>query len=58
MSFKLLVLAGSEGISYSYKSPSGKLSIQFPDEGESGNVVVRLVKPIPKNKNIKLFFDN
>lgn len=62
--FKLFVLCGVSGFSYKFElyagqenDPSKRLQNE-PDLGASSNVVVRLSRIIPKNKNYRLFFDN
>ncbi|XP_051971544.1 piggyBac transposable element-derived protein 2-like [Xyrauchen texanus] len=58
--YKILVLAGSDGVPYNLEIYTGRV-VQPPelaDVGASGNVVLRLAQPIPKQKNYKLFFDN
>ncbi|RXM27140.1 Protein FAM150B [Acipenser ruthenus] len=58
--YKVMVLAGSDGISHNFEVYTGKV-LQPPelaDVGASGNVVLRLAQPVPKHKNYKLYFDN
>uniref|UniRef100_A0A8C3A2I5 PiggyBac transposable element-derived protein domain-containing protein n=1 Tax=Cyclopterus lumpus TaxID=8103 RepID=A0A8C3A2I5_CYCLU len=58
--YKLLVLAGSDGVPHNFEIYTGRV-VQPPelaDIGASGNVVLRLAQPIPKHENYKLFFDN
>ncbi|XP_076156111.1 piggyBac transposable element-derived protein 3 [Alosa pseudoharengus] len=58
--YKVLVLCGSDGIPHNLEVYVGKAvhPPDLPDIGASGNVVLRLAEPIPKNKNVKVFFDN
>ncbi|MGH0136958.1 UNVERIFIED_CONTAM: hypothetical protein FKN15_037495 [Acipenser sinensis] len=59
-SYKVIVLAGSDGIPHNFEVYTGKV-VQPPelaDVGASGNVVLRLAQPVPKHKNYKLYFDN
>lgn len=58
--YKILVLAGSDGLPHNFEVYTGKAvhPPELPDVGASGNVVLRLAEPIPKNRNFKLFFDN
>ncbi len=58
--YKILVLAGSDGVPYNLEIYTGRV-VQPPelaDVGASGNVVLCLAQPIPKHKNYKVFFDN
>ncbi|XP_033911326.3 piggyBac transposable element-derived protein 2-like [Acipenser ruthenus] len=58
--YKILVLAGSDGVPHNLEIYTGRV-VQPPelaDVGASGNVVLRLAQPIPKQENYKLFFDN
>lgn len=58
--YKILVLAGSDGVPHNFEIYTGRV-VQPPelaDIGASGNVVLRLAQPIPKQENYKLFFDN
>ncbi len=55
--YKILVLAGSDGVPYNLEIYTGRV-VQPPelaDVGASGNVVLRLAQPIPKHKNYKDF---
>ncbi|KAJ8409212.1 hypothetical protein AAFF_G00242330 [Aldrovandia affinis] len=58
--YKILVLAGSDGIPHNLEIYTGRAvhPPELADVGASGNVVLRLAQPIPKQKNYKLFFDN
>lgn len=62
--YKLFVLSGVSGFSYNFEIYSGQENDETfrrpsePDLGASANVVVRLSRVIPKNKNYKLYFDN
>uniref|UniRef100_A0A669E9M9 PiggyBac transposable element-derived protein 3 n=1 Tax=Oreochromis niloticus TaxID=8128 RepID=A0A669E9M9_ORENI len=58
--YKILILAGSNGIPYNLEVYTGRVNqhLELPDVGASGNVVLRLALPIPKEENYKLFFDN
>ncbi|CAI5644706.1 unnamed protein product [Oreochromis niloticus] len=50
----------SNGIPYNLEVYTGRVNqpLELPDVGASGNVVLRLAQPIPKEENYKLFFDN
>uniref|UniRef100_A0A3Q4MXL3 PiggyBac transposable element-derived protein domain-containing protein n=1 Tax=Neolamprologus brichardi TaxID=32507 RepID=A0A3Q4MXL3_NEOBR len=58
--YKILILTGSDGIPYNLEVYTGRVNQppELPDVGASGNVVLRLAQPIPKEENYKLFFDN
>lgn len=62
--FKLFVLTDVQGYAYSFEIYSGQENdsrfqkLNEPDFGASSNVVVRLTRNIPVNKNHKIFFDN
>lgn len=62
--YKLLVLCDDRGFAYDFKIYSGMENnpdLRFPNEpdlGASANIVVRLARSIPRDKNYKLFFDN
>ncbi|CAM4569051.1 unnamed protein product [Leuciscus chuanchicus] len=58
--YKLMVLAGSDGIPHNFEVYTGKVvrPPQLVDIGSSGNVVLRLAQPVPQHKNYKLYFDN
>ncbi|KAL6485882.1 hypothetical protein MHYP_G00052740 [Metynnis hypsauchen] len=58
--YKILVLAGSDGVPHNFEVYTGKAvhPTELPDVGASGNVVLRLAEIVPKNRNFKLFFDN
>ncbi|KAK9530196.1 hypothetical protein VZT92_011716 [Zoarces viviparus] len=58
--YKIPVLAGSDGVPHNFEIYTGRV-VQPPelaDIGASGNVVLRLAQPKPKQENYKLFFDN
>ncbi|XP_051574810.1 piggyBac transposable element-derived protein 3-like [Myxocyprinus asiaticus] len=58
--YKILVLAGSDGVPHNFEVYTGKAVHlpELPDIGASGNVVLHLAEPVLKNRNFKLFFDN
>lgn len=58
--YKILILTGSDGIPYNLEVYTGRVNQppELPDVGASGNVVLRLAQPIPKEENYKFFFDN
>uniref|UniRef100_A0A3B3IBA3 PiggyBac transposable element-derived protein domain-containing protein n=1 Tax=Oryzias latipes TaxID=8090 RepID=A0A3B3IBA3_ORYLA len=58
--YKILVLAGSDGNPHNFEIYTGRVvqPSELPDVGASGNVVLRLAQPIPKQQRHKLFFDN
>lgn len=59
--FKLYVISGVSGFAYKFEVSSGqenKVDIGDPQLGASSNVVVRLAKEVPTNRNYRLFFDN
>uniref|UniRef100_A0A3B4ZMF2 PiggyBac transposable element-derived protein domain-containing protein n=1 Tax=Stegastes partitus TaxID=144197 RepID=A0A3B4ZMF2_9TELE len=58
--YKILIMAGSDGIPHNLEIYTGRVNQppELPDVGASGNVVLRVAQPIPKEKNHKLFFDN
>lgn len=58
--YRILVLAGSDGVPHNFEVYTGKIvhPPELPDIGASGNVVLRLAEPIPKNRNFKLSFNN
>ncbi|XP_055910902.1 piggyBac transposable element-derived protein 3-like [Eupeodes corollae] len=62
--YKLLVLCDDKGFAYNFEVYSGTENAdQFrlpdePDLGASSNIVVRLCRCVPRNKNYKVFFDN
>lgn len=58
--YKILVLAGSDGVPHNLEIYTGRVDQppELADIGASGNVVLRLAQPIPKDENYKLFFDN
>lgn len=55
--YKLFVLSGASGFAYNFELFSGQENnaewrfVTKPDLGASANVVVRLSRVIPKNKN-------
>ncbi|RXM35176.1 PiggyBac transposable element-derived protein 3 [Acipenser ruthenus] len=58
--YKILVLAGSDGVPHNLEIYTGRV-VQPPelaDVGASGNIVLLLAQPIPKQEKYKLFFDN
>uniref|UniRef100_A0A665TR44 PiggyBac transposable element-derived protein domain-containing protein n=1 Tax=Echeneis naucrates TaxID=173247 RepID=A0A665TR44_ECHNA len=58
--YKILVLAGSDGVLHNFEIYTGRVvqTPELPDVGASGNVVLRLAQPIPKQQNYKVFTDN
>lgn len=62
--FKLFVICGTSGFSYDFEIYSGQENrdenrlADEPDLGSSSNVVVRLVRNVPRNLNYKVYFDN
>ncbi|KAM9851196.1 matrix-remodeling-associated protein 5-like [Aulostomus maculatus] len=58
--YKILVLAGSDGVPHNFEIYTGRVvqPPELPDVGASGNVVLRLAQPIPVQQNYKLFFGN
>lgn len=62
--YKLFVLSGVSGFTYNFEIYSGqendpdKRKDNEPDLGASANVVVRLARVIPENKNHKVYHDN
>lgn len=63
--YKLFVLCSVSGYAYNFEIYTGnendaneRLKYGEPDLGATSNVVVRLSRVIPTNKNHKLFFDN
>jgi len=60
--YKMFVLSSTSGFSYDFEFYTGKndnhLKPGEPDCGASGNVVIRLTRIVPSNKNHKLYFDN
>ena len=62
--FKLFLLCGVSGFTYNFEVYSGQendllaRAEREPDLGASSNIVVRLARLIPRNKNYKLYFDN
>ncbi|CAK6970177.1 piggyBac transposable element-derived protein 2-like [Scomber scombrus] len=57
---QMVPFKGKNGIPHNLEVYVGKAvhPPELPDVGASGNVVLRLAEPIPKNKNFKVFFDN
>ena len=57
-------MCGVSGYSYDFEIYTGQENdvghqlTEEPDLGESANVVVRLSRTIPRNRNYKLYFDN
>ena len=60
--YKIYVLSGVSGFAYDIEVYSGKddniLTEDETNVGASGNIVIRLARCIPSNKNFKLYFDN
>lgn len=60
--FKLYVLCSLSGYAYSFEVYSGAKNVERlphePDLGVVSNTVVRLLRPIPRNVNHILYFDN
>lgn len=63
--YKLFVICGVSGYAYNFEIYTGnenyaneRLKYDEPDLGAKGNIVVRLARVIPTNKNHKLFFNN
>ncbi|XP_051554346.1 piggyBac transposable element-derived protein 2-like [Myxocyprinus asiaticus] len=58
--YKILVLAGSNGVPHNFEVYTGKAvhPPELPDIGASGNVVLRLAEPVLTKRNFKLFFDS
>lgn len=60
--YKMWVLSGVSGFSYNFELFSTKSNIELladePDLGAASNVIVRLCRVVPKNKNHKVYFDN
>lgn len=62
--FKLYVLAGVSGYNYNFEIYTGQennLQYRLPEERDLGacaNIVIRLLRPVPSEKNFKVFFDN
>ncbi|RXN16689.1 piggyBac transposable element-derived 2-like protein [Labeo rohita] len=58
--YKLMVLAGSDGIPHNIEVYTGKVvqPTHLVDIGASGNVILHLAQPVPQHKNYKLYFDN
>ncbi|XP_023195555.1 piggyBac transposable element-derived protein 3-like [Xiphophorus maculatus] len=58
--YKIFILAGSDGVPHNFEIYTGRVvqPPELPDVGASGNVVLRLAQPIPRQQNYKVFFDN
>lgn len=62
--FKLYVLAGISGYNYNFEIYTGQENnplYRLPEESDLGacdNIVIRLMRPVPSEKNYKVFFDN
>jgi hypothetical protein len=60
--YKMFVLSGVSGFSYDFEFYTGKTDNELiegeSDLGASSNIVVRLCREVPVNKNHKVFFDN
>lgn len=62
--YKLFILSGVSGFAYRFEiytgleNSKGKRLQNEPDLGASGNVVVRLLRNVPKGCNYKVYFDN
>ncbi|XP_045457152.1 piggyBac transposable element-derived protein 3-like [Melitaea cinxia] len=59
--YKIYVLSGVSGFAYKFEPETGaenKVEFTEPDLGAASNVVVRLSREIPRNKNYRLYFDN
>ena len=58
--YKILVLAGSDGVPHNFEIYTGRVAQppELPDVGASANVVLCLAQPIPTQQNYKVFFDN
>lgn len=61
--FKFFILAGVSGFAYNFEIYTGKekfetISRGEPDLGVTGNIVTRLARIIPRNKNYRLYYDN
>ncbi|XP_070819483.1 piggyBac transposable element-derived protein 2-like [Chaetodon trifascialis] len=58
--YKILILAGSDFVPYNLEIYTGRVNQppELADVGASGNIVLRLAQPIPKEENYKIFFDN
>lgn len=56
---KMFARAGVSGIVYDFEIYVGKETIKNASSlGISGDIVIRLVENLPRNKNFKVFFDN
>lgn len=62
--YKLFVLSGVSGFSYNFEiytaqenDPTKRLSNE-PDLGCSANIVIRLLRGVPKYENYRIYFDN
>lgn len=59
--FKLYVLCDDKGFSYKFEIYSGQPQLRLnnePDLGETGNIVVRLCREVPRNHNYTIYSDN
>lgn len=62
--FKFFVVSGVSGYSYDFEIYTGqeneesKRHLDEPDIGASGNVVVRLLRDVPKHIHHRVYFDN
>lgn len=55
---KMFARAGRSGIVYDFEVYVGKGTVKDSVLGISGDIVVRLIENLPKNKNYKIFTDN
>lgn len=56
--FKVFTRAGSSGIMYDFEVYTGKSMKLEGNFSISGNIVLRLVRNLPEDKNFKVYFDN
>ncbi|XP_045453772.1 piggyBac transposable element-derived protein 3-like [Melitaea cinxia] len=59
--YKMYVLSGISGFAYKIEPETGSENVVLPGEpdlGASSNVVMRISREIPSNKNYRLFYDN
>lgn len=61
--FKFFVLSGISGFAYNFEIYSGQENnitrpVSEPDLGATSNIVLRLSRIIPRNKNYRLYHDN
>lgn len=58
--YKILISTGSDEIPHNLEVYNGRVNQppELPDVGASGNAILRLAQPIPKEENYKFFFDN